>query len=66
MNPLQYWYMTNSKLKIFMDEYFNNNISYLSAYPELKKYCESLFINGNGTEKNQVLSVLSIVNYLSS
>lgn len=59
MNPLEYWYQTNKELKYFMDSYFKDNINLLDAYPELKTDCENLYNNLKGTEKNQVLSLLS-------
>ncbi len=64
MNPLQYWYKTNNDLKIFMDDYYSENIQLLNSYSNLKSDCEKLYFNCKGTEKNQVLSFLSSLSYL--
>jgi len=59
MNPLEYWYCTNQKLKMFMDNYFQKNIGLLSYYPQLQSDCQKLYMEGKGTEKIQALSLLS-------
>ena len=59
MNPLGYWYKTNPDLKEFQDNYFNENIERLDEYKEIKKDCIELYQTGNGSEKNQVLTLLS-------
>jgi asparagine synthase (glutamine-hydrolysing) len=58
MNPLEYWYKTNSDLKEFMDDYYKEDISLLESYPELQNYCAELYFKTHGTEKNQVLTLL--------
>ncbi len=64
MNPLQYWYRTNEQLRAFMDSYFKDNIEKLNDYPELKKDCSDLFYSSKGSEKVQVLSLLSAVKFI--
>ncbi|WP_441000659.1 asparagine synthase-related protein [Fodinibius sp. SL11] len=59
MNPLDYWYTKNVELKRFQDEYFEANINRLNDYPELKEDCIQLYKEGNGVEKNQVLTLIS-------
>lgn len=59
MNPLNYWYKTNPDLREFQDNYFDENIEKLNDYSELKNDCVSLYYEGNGVEKNQVLTLLS-------
>ena len=59
MNPLEYWYQTNENLRIFMNDYFHKNIERLNSYPQLKADCIALWNNSKGTERNQVLSLLS-------
>ncbi len=59
MQPLEYWYRTNPSLKTFMDAYYKKTIHLLEAWPELKNDCEKLYVNGNGTERVQVLSLLA-------
>jgi len=61
MNPLEYWYNTNSELKKFMDGYFNEHIELLNGYPQLRKDCETLFTEGKGNERVQVLSLLGFI-----
>jgi asparagine synthase (glutamine-hydrolysing) len=59
MNPLEYWYHTNESLREFMDDYFDKNIALLDVFPQLKEDCISLWNRSKGTEKNQILSLLS-------
>ena len=61
MNPLEYWYRTNSQLKTFMDNYYHENIHLLDRYPQLQAGCKHLYYNSEGTEKIQVLSLLSAI-----
>lgn len=61
MNPLQYWFNTNSQLRKCIDDYFNEHIQLLNEYIQLKKDSETLFTEGNGTERVQVLSLLGAV-----
>lgn len=64
MNPLQYWYDTNLDLKKFIDQYYASNISRLDDVPNLKELVTKLFNNGTAVEKNQVLSLLSLLRKL--
>lgn len=68
MNPLEYWYNTNPELKNFMDDYFGENISMLDAYIDLKAVCSDIYndIKNTGTEKIQVLTLLSAVKNIYS
>jgi len=59
MNPLEYWYRTNSNLKKYMDDYFNASIELLNNLPQIKENCTILYTGSKGTEKIQVLSLLS-------
>lgn len=61
MNPFDYWYRTNIKLRDFMNDYYNKNIDLLSGNSELKKDCESLWKNYGTVEKTQVLTILGIM-----
>lgn len=60
MNPLEYWYNTNTDIKQFQDNYFNANIDKILS-PDLKNDCMMLYNIGNAIEKNQVLTLLSAV-----
>jgi asparagine synthase (glutamine-hydrolysing) len=59
MNPLGYWYKTNSEIKYYLDKYFDENIQLLDDFPQLKARCNELYLEGNGNEKNQVLTLLA-------
>jgi asparagine synthase (glutamine-hydrolysing) len=63
MNPLEYWYNNNNNndLKLFIEKYFNENITLLENYTELKKDCEKLFFYGKGPEINQVISLMGAI-----
>jgi asparagine synthase (glutamine-hydrolysing) len=59
MHPFEYWYQSNGLLKKFMDNYYNETIHLLGDYPGLQSGCKYLYSNTAGTEKIQVLSLLS-------
>ena len=61
MNPLDYWYENNKDLKKFMDQYFEDNILFLKNYPELFRDSTAMYTEGNNIEKNQVLTLLSVM-----
>lgn len=61
MNPLDYWYLTNSKLKSYLDMYFKDNISNPKINQKLKADLEYLYATGSISEKGQALTVLSVV-----
>ncbi|PKD19465.1 hypothetical protein APR41_16015 [Salegentibacter salinarum] len=61
MNPLDFWYNNNKSLQAFQDSFFDENISRLDDLGDLKADCISLYNNGSGVEKNQVLTLLSAV-----
>lgn len=58
MNPLNYWLSTNDDIKVYFNEYFNNNIELIEDI-ELKKDLTELYNKGNAIEKIQVLTLLS-------
>lgn len=58
MNPLQFWYNTNTEIKNFQENYFNLNINQIKD-DTLKEECERMFTKGGAIEKNKVLSLLS-------
>ena len=64
MNPLNFWYNSNKDLKEWMDVFFRSNIETLDEHSEIKKYCTELYFKSNGTEKIQVLSILSLLRIL--
>ena len=66
MNPLQYWYNTNTELRNWIDEYVEQNLHIIDDYPKLKDDCTELFNSKEWTGKIQVLSLLSAVKLLKA
>ncbi|GAO30611.1 hypothetical protein [Geofilum rubicundum] len=62
MNPLGYWIHNNEQLNSFLENYFRDHIVLLNNFPKLKGDCERLYFDGTGTEKAQVLTLLSALN----
>ena len=65
MNPLNYWYLTNSKLKSYMDSYVADNL-YLIENQDLRNDANTLYNDSGLTGKNQVLTLLAANKYLNS
>lgn len=59
MNPMDYWYEKLPEIKEFVDGYYDENIS-LVQDTEIQKYLQILFEDGNMTEKELVMTVLSV------
>tara|TARA_R110000744_G_scaffold131138_3_gene239160 strand:- start:142 stop:1833 length:1692 start_codon:yes stop_codon:yes gene_type:complete len=66
MNPIDYWFRTNSNLEKFYLDYLNKNIIHLNRYPDLKKDVLKLNKKGSSVERVQILSLLSIAKMLSN
>lgn len=64
MNPFDYWYDNNQKLKRFMDDYFESNKECLKNYEQLYKDINFLYNSGNTIEKTLVLSLIGSYKYL--
>jgi len=60
MNPYDYWYNNNSKVKNFMDLYFDANINVINNI-ELKNDCKLLYAQDKTSEKCLVLSLLAAI-----
>ena len=60
MNPLGYWYETNSELKNNLDSYFNEYINLVSDQ-ELKENLKKIYLSGGALEKIQVISLVSAI-----
>lgn len=65
MNPFNKWYNENQKLREFINNYLRDNIEILSQYAELKKDCEEICVNGNITEKTQVMTLIQFIKRIS-
>lgn len=61
MNPMQYWYETNSTLRTKMDTYYKDNINLMDEYGEIQSDMKELYESGTAMEKTQVISVLSFM-----
>ncbi|MHC4542983.1 MAG: asparagine synthase-related protein [Planctomycetota bacterium] len=61
MNPFQYWYKTNSDLRLFVNDYFQKNLYLLDDYYQLKKDCIRLFNRGTLLEKTQVMTLMAAI-----
>lgn len=64
MNPYEYWYDTDPKVKAFFDTYYNNHINLLSDKPELRRDVEVLFHSDMMLEKLMALTVLGMASWL--
>lgn len=63
MNPYNLWYSTNSNLRRYVEDYYNESIPYITDV-DLRNDIKSLYNEGAFTEKAQVLTLLgSIKNY---
>lgn len=60
MNPRQYWYETNDKLRNFIDNYYENNIDKLQFNEEALEIVRKLYYKGNVNDKLIALTVLAV------
>lgn len=60
MNPYDYWYDTDSEIRAFMDTYYQERITSLSAYPTLSLEVTQLFHSPLVLEKLMALTVLAM------
>lgn len=60
MNPYQYYYDSEAEIINYYQNYFNENIGRLDAYPELQKDVQELFAMPNFNRKTQGINILSI------
>lgn len=61
MNPLDYWYDSNSNLKEYMDDYLDKTIYVIKNNQELKNDVLDLYNVGSVIEKTQALSLVAII-----
>lgn len=59
MNPFDYWYATNSGIRTFINEYYQNNIYLLNQYREAKLKVEKMFQSSRTMDKIQALTVIA-------
>ncbi len=65
MNPIEYWFSTNPDLVNFYENYVKEHIRLLDPNPELKKYVESMSVNGKPSDYAKVLTLLSATKMIS-
>lgn len=61
MNPIDYWYSTNSELAKYMDGYFEKNEKLKELDRELYEDTKRLYENGNTIEKMLAISLVGSV-----
>lgn len=61
MNPMDYWYDTDEKLRLFIEQYYNDNISKLENYKEAYDMSVHLYNNYSIKEKLIVMTLLSVM-----
>ncbi len=59
MNPYDYWYSHDGKLRAWMDDYLDKNISMSCFDEDTGNTVRSFFENGNSVEKMKALTVIS-------
>lgn len=64
MNPLDLWYMKNTNLREYMDNFFTESLYTINISKKLVSDIELLYHKGNAIEKTQVLTALAAVKYL--
>lgn len=62
MNPIDYWYEKNSKIRRTYQEYYEEHINNEVIPDDYQAQLKDMFENGNVTEKCMVLTVLAAVN----
>lgn len=66
MNPYEYWYDTDPKMRAFFDDYYKENIGLLSTNAKLSKDVETLFASPVVLEKIMALTVLGMAKMIYS
>jgi hypothetical protein len=62
MNPMDYWYNNDEKLRSYLQEMYEARIGNAVLPRELAEDMKMLYRTGNFTDKGLVLTVLSAVN----
>ncbi len=59
MNPVEYWYEKNSKLRLFIKKYYQDNVEKIKDL-EIKENIKKMYHEGGALDKMVMLTVLSI------
>jgi len=60
MNPLDYWYYKNSKIRGFMNKYYEDHIALLDDYPDTQETVTKVFNAERANDKVLALTVLGV------
>ena len=61
MNPIEYWYRSNTHVKNFINEYYEKNIELIDDGSDLKEMIRKVFEEGNVRDKTMALTALSAI-----
>ncbi len=61
MNPFEYWYNNNEKVRIFIDDYYKENKYKLEKNPELLDLINQIYVNGTAIDKMSMITVLAVM-----
>lgn len=61
MNPIGYWIKNNKDISSYIDNYYSENIAFLSAWPEIKAMVSELFNSDDPMGKIVSLSMISAI-----
>lgn len=59
MNPYDYWYDTDPRVRVFFDGYYHDNIGLLATMPETQRQVKMLYNSSRVLDKLMALTVLS-------
>ncbi|MEG0048481.1 MAG: asparagine synthase-related protein [Clostridia bacterium] len=66
MNPFDYWYETDDKLRMFIRNYYETNKSLLCNYPDTEKNVNIMMASSKCMDKMLALTILGVMkNYFS-
>lgn len=60
MNPIDYWYFSNNKLKLFVEDYYNSNIKLVNQFPIIETDIKKLFHGERANDKFLAITALGI------
>lgn len=66
MNPMDYWYGTNEKMRSFIQHYYEEHIVEMREYPEIVNELKNVYTNGRTMDKLLVLTVIAAFHLYAS
>lgn len=61
MNPIDFWYKENSKLRRTFESYYDENIKYLKDYKDILEVVNEWYYKGDAMEKSLAVTVISAI-----